>query len=210
VNNSVGAVSSLLHSCLHYTDQIGESDRADAENALAISIRRLHGLNEFMRGYADIVRIPDPTLREGDILEAARSCAELFQAECAAKEIAWKWEIPGNRPPVRFDRIQMEQVFLNIFKNAVEAIGSRGTITVRLRRANGGYSLEIENTGKGIPGEVRMHLFTPFFTTKENGRGIGLTVVREILTRHGFEFGLESDPGGPARFFLVFPGPDAG
>ncbi len=204
VNNSVGAVSSLLNSCLHYTGQIGESDRADAENALAISIRRLAGLNEFMRGYADIVRIPDPTVREHDIIATARSCAELFRTECVSKEIAWAWDIPEHYPMVRIDRIQMEQVFMNIFKNALEAIGSRGMITVRMRRRNDKFSLEIENTGKGIPDEVRINLFTPFFTTKENGRGIGLTIIREILTRHGFEFSLEGSPKGPTRFTMGF------
>jgi nitrogen fixation/metabolism regulation signal transduction histidine kinase len=205
VNNSVGAVSSLLTSCLHYTGQIGEDDRADAENALHLSIRRLAGLNEFMRGYADIVRIPDPTVREQDIIQTALSCAELFRTECTQKEITWIWEIPEYYPLVRIDRIQMEQVFVNVFKNALEAIGARGTITVRFRPRNGGYSLVVEDTGKGLPDEVRMNLFTPFFTTKENGRGIGLTVVREILTRHGFEFGLESSPGGPTQFSIVFP-----
>lgn len=205
VNNSVGAVSSLLNSCLRYTAQIGEKDRTDAENALAISIRRLASLNEFMRGYADIVRIPDPSVRVQDIIQTARSCAELFQVECAQKEIAWVWNIPEHYPMIRFDRIQMEQVFVNIFKNAVEAIGSRGRVTVRLQRRNNKYFLEVEDTGKGIPDDVRMNLFTPFFTTKENGRGIGLTIVREILTRHGFEFGLDGAPNGPTQFSIIFP-----
>ncbi|MBL8190778.1 MAG: histidine kinase, partial [Acidobacteria bacterium] len=62
----------------------------------------------------------------------------------------------------------------------------------------------IEDTGGGIPPSVRANLFTPFFSTKENGQGIGLTLVQEILDSHGFEFSLESLPNEPTRFTIFF------
>lgn len=62
----------------------------------------------------------------------------------------------------------------------------------------------VEDTGPGIPPDVQANLFTPFFSTKENGRGIGLTMVREILARHGFRFALESAPGARTRFTIQF------
>ena len=79
---------------------------------------------------------------------------------------------------------------------------TRGTVTVRLTRANGRLRLTIEDTGPGIPPDVRDQLFTPFFTTKPHGQGIGLTMVQEILSNHGFEFSLDSAPGGPTRFTI--------
>jgi nitrogen fixation/metabolism regulation signal transduction histidine kinase len=79
---------------------------------------------------------------------------------------------------------------------------TRGTVTVRLRRANGRLRLTIEDTGSGIRPDARDQLFTPFFTTKPHGQGIGLTMVQEILSNHGFEFSLDSAADGPTRFTI--------
>ena len=64
--------------------------------------------------------------------------------------------------------------------------------------------MSVEDTGSGITEEAGRHLFTPFFSTKENGQGIGLTLVQEILTQHSFEFSLESTAGQPTRFTIIF------
>jgi signal transduction histidine kinase len=74
-----------------------------------------------------------------------------------------------------------------------------------VRTGNAGASpfIEIEDSGPGAPDAVRAQLFTPFFTTKQNGQGIGLTLVQEILRRHGFDFDLDAPAGGPARFRIV-------
>jgi len=63
--------------------------------------------------------------------------------------------------------------------------------------------IEIEDTGPGLSDEVRTHLFTPFFSTKDGGQGIGLTMVQEILAGHGFPFALEGPPGGPTTFTVM-------
>ena len=102
------------------------------------------------------------------------------------------------------DKSQMEQVFINIIKNSMEAIGSDGTITVRGGSDKLKYFLTIEDTGGGISEEVRKNLFTPFFSTKDFGQGIGLTLVQEILNRHNFDFSLEGKPGLPTRFTIYF------
>jgi len=102
------------------------------------------------------------------------------------------------------DKNQMEQVFVNICKNALEAIGENGAITVRMGKKGGRSFVIIEDTGGGLTPEVRAHLFTPFFSTKENGQGIGLTMIQEILSQHKFEFFLDSQPGEPTRFAIYF------
>lgn len=204
VNNSVGAVNSLLQSCLFYKEQIGNDDREDYETAVNVSISRLDNLNTFMKSYADIVKLPKPTFKNCHVEELVRNCAELFRKESEEKKITWEWFLEEKLPPVKADRTQMEQVFLNIFKNAIEAIGVGGVITVRTGNSRDKYHIIVEDTGPGIPEEVRQHLFTPFYSTKDNGQGIGLTLVQEILNRHQFEFSLESTPGGPTQFFIRF------
>jgi signal transduction histidine kinase len=129
----------------------------------------------------------------------------LFKADFARRNIRLLWHIEEDiLPAVYMDRDQMEQVLTNILKNAMEAIGQNGTITIRLTMQGKKLALSIEDTGEGIPAEVKANLFTPFFSTKENGQGIGLTLIQEILTRHGFTFSLDSVPGENTRFAIVF------
>ncbi len=208
VNNSLGAANSLLHSCLHYGQQLRAEDRADFETALTVAIARTDHLNAFMKGFADILRLPPPRRAFGDVRVPLKNIARLLHAELARRRIALSWEDgagAGAEPdPVLMDAQQMEQVFLNVLKNAMEAIGSDGTITIRLGRTNGRNAVSIEDTGPGITEEVRVQLFTPFFSTKENGQGIGLTLVQEILRQHNFEFSLESAPGEQTRFVMYY------
>ena len=202
VNNSVASANSLLHSCLNYKDQLRIEDRRDYEAALAVVIARTEQLNAFMKSFADVVRLPKPQLQPCDVRELLESISLLMRAESSHRQIEWKWELKASLDAVSMDRGQMEQVFLNIVKNAVEAIGERGTITIRSGNRGGRRFVEIEDTGCGISPQVRANLFTPFFSTKEHGQGIGLTLIEEILDQHRFEFVLEGQPGGPTRFTI--------
>lgn len=202
VNNSIGAANSLLHSCLHYAAQIKREDRADFETALRVIIGRTEQLNTFMRNFADVFRLPPPRLQPCDTGQLLAEVATLFKAECERRRIALRLEIGEGSELIPMDRGQMEQVFVNILQNAVEAIGADGVISLRLHRELEQSWVVIEDTGGGIAPAARAHLFTPFFSTKEHGQGIGLTLVQEILEQHGFEFSLDSQPGQPTRFTI--------
>jgi len=204
VNNSIGAVNSLLHSFLNYKTQLRDSDRQDYETALQVAIARTEHLNAFMKSFADVVRLPLPQRQPCDVHELLRNIALLMSAESQKRRIVWKWEIEAPLEPVLMDKNQMEQVFVNICKNALEAIGENGAITIRMGKKGGKNFVIIEDTGAGLTPEVRAHLFTPFFSTKENGQGIGLTMIQEILTQHRFEFSLDSQPGQTTQFIIYF------
>ena len=132
----------------------------------------------------------------------------LLSATPDAARVTWRWEL--DRPSVRvdIDRGQMEQALLNVLKNAVEAIEGEGTITVAgdVRRRSG-RRLTVEDTGAGITAEAQSNLFTPFFSTKPQGEGIGLTLVQEILAGHGFHYALERTPWNTTRFTIVLGSP---
>ncbi|HSB16439.1 MAG TPA: ATP-binding protein [Bryobacteraceae bacterium] len=204
INNSVGASNSLLQSCLNYKDQLQPEDREDFEMALSVAISRAHHLNAFVRSYADIIRLPQPELRPCDVKTLLEDIAVLMRAECHEKGITWKWQIEDAVGLVPIDKNQMEQVFVNILRNSIEAIDENGVITIRMGKRSGRTFVAVEDTGRGITPEIRANLFTPFFSTKENGRGIGLTMIQEILTRHGFNFSLDGQPGRPTEFCIYF------
>jgi signal transduction histidine kinase len=169
--------------------------------ALGIAGDRLERLNTFMRGFADVVRMPPPVKRPADVGRLLDACIRLVQAQADRPRIVWVREGDGNPGALDMDEAQMEQALINVLKNAVEALPAEGgRITIRSGLRAGSAFIEIEDSGPGIPVEARPHLFTPFFTTKQNGQGIGLTMVQEILRRHGFGYTLDGPPGGPTRF----------
>lgn len=206
VNNTVGASNSLLNSCLSYADQLAPDDRTDFERALGVVIGRTAQLNAFMRSFADVVRLRPPVRRDVDLGELVADVAALARAQAVPLAIEVRVEIEGRLAPVSIDRAQIEQALVNIAKNGLEAIGRDGTLTFRLFSRDGVRVLEVEDTGSGISPSAREQLFTPFFSTKEGGQGIGLTLVQEILVNHDLDYALEGPSGGPTRFTIIFGG----
>ena len=204
VNNSIGAVHSLLHSCLHYKSQLRADDRHDYENALHVAMARTEHLSGFMRGFAEVVKIPPPRRQPVEMHLLLEKIATLFHAESHKRRIRWVWKIEKEREPLAVDAVQMEQALVNIIKNAMEAIGTDGVIAVHMGRRGPRRFLAIEDSGAGIPQEVQAQLFTPFFSTKSGGQGLGLTVIQEILSNHQFDFALESKPPHPTTFTILF------
>jgi nitrogen fixation/metabolism regulation signal transduction histidine kinase len=203
VNNSAGAVGSLLNSCLNYAAQLRSEDRGDFEMAMQVAIDRTADLNAFMKGFADVIRLPDPQPQPVDLRRLLEEIQLLMRAESEARDIEWRWEIDAEPGLISMDKSQMEQVFVNVIKNAIEAIDQEGRVTLRFDEHSGDPRIAIEDSGTGIDAEVQSQLFTPFFSTKDQGQGLGLTMVAEILSRHRFEFCLDRRED-VTRFEIVF------
>jgi two-component system, NtrC family, nitrogen regulation sensor histidine kinase NtrY len=204
VNNSTGAVNSLLHSCLNYSHQLRPEDREDFETALRVVISRTAQLNSFMRSFADVVRLPLPAFAPCGIRPLLEDTALLMREEMQKAGVQVEWDFAAPQLSVDMDRAQMEQALVNIFKNALEAMPGGGKLTIRTGIRDERKCVSIEDTGCGMSAEVQANLFVPFFSTKANGQGIGLTLVQEILSHHHFDFALESKPDGPTRFTIYF------
>ena len=204
VNNSVGAVRSLLESLGHYAGQVGETDRSEFRGALDVAVGRMNNLNGFMRGFSEVVRLPAPELRACAIATLVDDILVLLRPQLDQRRITASWDARDEIEPVLADKNQMEQVLVNVFKNAMEAIGEDGRIGVRYVRNGARPVLTIRDTGKGLTTDARAKLFTPFYSTKRDGRGLGLTVIREILAQHRFEYSLEPLPERGAEFRIGF------
>jgi two-component system, NtrC family, nitrogen regulation sensor histidine kinase NtrY len=212
INNSVGAVGSLLDSFRGYAGDLGGEDRDDFLQAITVAITRLENLRAFMNGFAEVVRLPPPDRRATHLKQLLDEILLLWRPELDRRRIRVTWERAEPLPPIELDRNQIEQVLVNVLKNAVESIGEDGAIALSLgweagRNGSAPRSrpvLAIEDSGSGIPEDVQPLLFTPFFSTKKNGRGLGLTLVQEILSAHGFEFSLGQGKGGGAEFRVGF------
>lgn len=202
VNNSIGAINSILESVLNYKNQLEPTDQSDYENALEVAIERNDRLNYFMRNFADVIRLPLPKLEQYDLNQLIASILVLFHAQAKWQQIDLVFEKTDQPFYVNMDVAQMEQVLVNITKNAIESIEKTGAIAFEINPK--AKQLMISDTGKGISKELEPLLFTPFFSTKSTGQGIGLTLIRDILMNHGFAFSLETVRKGRTEFCLTF------
>jgi signal transduction histidine kinase len=204
VNNSVGAVRSLLESCGGYADRLEPRERTDYEHALDVAKTRLLHLNTFMNGLASVVRVPPPERRPCDVVALLRDLELLLGPELEKLRIRVRWKTDDPLDDVSADKNQLEQVLVNVLRNAVQAIGEEGEIVLASGRDNGRRWLAVRDSGPGIGDDLREGLFTPFFSTKRDGQGVGLTLAQEILSQHGFEFSLDNHPAGGAEFRIRF------
>ena len=189
VNNTIGPVNSIIQSTLK-SDSLWSHHNSDFQEALQVAMDRNQNLNLFMRNFADLVKLPEPTKKEVQMNNFLKSVYTLMEAQAREKEIQLVLQIPEQPFFITADVQQMEQALINIVKNAIEAIGFGGVVTLALDAET--KQLSVRDTGVGLTNMQSEQLFIPFFSTKKDGQGIGLTLVREILNNHGYAFSLKT------------------
>ncbi len=195
VNNTVAGITSSLDTALSALEEIDETE--DICDVMQVCIERCYKMSNFIVRFADVVKIPDPVLNWVDLNDLAR----FMESSCLERGISLKIELTADLPLVWVDASLFEQVLVNILKNAAESIGTEGEIRVRTFFPLG---IEVIDNGPGITREAEQKLFTPFFSTKPNGQGIGLILIREILKRHHCNFSLRTGSDGLTRFRISF------
>ncbi|WP_132051963.1 sensor histidine kinase [Pseudocnuella soli] len=199
VNNTVGPVNSIVQSTLKAATFAPEQTGM-MQHALQVAINRNNNLNGFMRNFADLVKLPHPNRKKVDAHQLVRNVCDLFAVRAAEYNIQFNYELDETPLLIHADDQQLEQALINIVKNAMESIGSNGTITVQTITAQ--CILRIIDSGKGISEVDADHLFSPFFSTKRDGQGIGLMLIKEILRNHDFPFSLRTIEPGKTVFTI--------
>jgi nitrogen fixation/metabolism regulation signal transduction histidine kinase len=186
VNNAVGAINSVMQSVLSMDSQFEKDIREDVVLALEASIKRNQSMSSFMANFADLVKIPEPVIKDCDVKSILINVIKLFDSECQHRNI----EIILNLDEliIQADAAQIEHVIHNIIKNSVEAITQNGKIIINLNSEE--QFLSIQDSGIGFDEITQQKLFTPFYSSKKSGQGIGLTLIREVLNNHEFSFNL--------------------
>lgn len=207
VNNSTAGITSTLDT----VEQVlaSEQGMGDICEMMRICTDRCYSMSQFITRFADVVKIPDPTLQSASLSELAVTCKRFMEGMCNERGIALRLECDTEMGLVNMDVSLMEQVLVNIIKNAVESIeladekeeSCRGEVTVRTVAP---ATIEVIDNGPGISKEAEAKLFSPFFSTKPHGQGIGLIFIREVLNRHGCTFSLRTYSDGLTRFRIMF------
>lgn len=201
VNNTVAGITSALEAVDDALMDLEETE--DIREVMKVCVERGYRMSRFITNFADVVKIPEPQLQEVSLNGKVEACKRFMENLCGERQIRLHLDLCEEAPVVRMDTILFEQVLLNIIKNAAESIGEYGDI--HIRTAASPAVLEVCDTGSGISKDVESKLFTPFFSTKPNGQGIGLVFIREVLMNHKCTFSLRTYADGITRFRIVFP-----
>ena len=200
VNNSVAGITSTLDTIDDALQTIDDTE--DIREVMKVCVERSYSMSRFITNFADVVKIPEPQKEEVYLNDRVTACKIFMENLCQNRDIDLHLELCEENPVVSMDTSLFEQVLINIIKNATESIDTNGKIFIRTSASP--LMLEIGDTGKGISKEVEAKLFTPFFSTKPNGQGIGLIFIREVLMKHGYTFSLRTYPDGITRFRICF------
>ena len=158
----------------------------------------------------DFSRQREVRLEPTSINHNLRHVAELVQYQARQKNIEIVFELDPDEPYILGDHFQMEQLFLNLVLNALQAMPESGTVRLRTVKRDDRVVAEVRDTGTGIPAEIQDRIFDPFFTTREpdEGTGLGLAVSDTIIAAHGGFLEMESTVGVGSTFRVSFPAVD--
>lgn len=203
VNNTTAGITSTLDTVEQALS--GEEGMGDVCDVMRVCIERCFSMSRFITRFADVVKIPEPNLIVTDLNDLVFTCKRFMEGMCIDRNITLRMEIDENLDSVKLDVSLFEQVLVNIIKNAAESIDKDGEIIIRTLTP---ATIEVVDNGRGISKEAEAKLFSPFFSTKPNGQGIGLIFIREVLMRHRCTFSLRTYADGLTRFRILFQNTD--
>lgn len=202
IMNSLTPIISLADTLCEGVEQ-DTLEHDDLLMALQAINRRSNGLLQFVENYRKLQRISKPQFEDVRIGDLVADLQHLYP------DSIFHYEIENEDQRLQMDRSQIEQVLINLLKNALEAVENEEIpyirLTTHLSSNKRDFIISITDNGKGILPEVMERIFVPFFTTKTSGSGIGLSICKQIVTLHGGTITASSKPGDKTTFSVVLP-----
>uniref|UniRef100_UPI004047102C sensor histidine kinase n=1 Tax=Roseivirga sp. TaxID=1964215 RepID=UPI004047102C len=216
IMNSIAPISSLTStlsevlkedvSKLNGQNVIGDESLEDLTEGLSTISGRSEGLINFVNAYRDYTNLPEPVKRQTDLNQLIQNTTSLLKNDFHKAKI--QLEIESDHEPIllNIDYQLIEQVLINILKNALEVVENQenGTVKVQLFRNQEEVCVSIRDNGSGITDEAKEKIFMPFFSTKNRGSGIGLSLSKQIMQLHGGDIQLETELGNGSTFNMIF------
>lgn len=211
LNNPINNIVITAESLKEDFSTLNQEEAQDLIHDILVESQRA---SEIVRNLLDFSRSEKPVSEPVNIAHILRDTLKLVQNQLTLSGVEVERDVPADLPIIHGNPKALQQIFLNLFINAIQAMKDGGILSVRARTENGGQWLKVEvaDTGIGIDPEDLPHIFEPFYTTKEVGRGtgLGLSVSYSIAQKHGGHIEVKSRKGAGATFTLVLPVEDEG
>ena len=215
IMNSITPVNSLTNTIIRLLEQDGQPKRPEDIDAaiLANALEGLHsiekrnkGLIGFVQSYRSLTRIHKPAYTQFSVTSLFQRISQLARHDVEEASIQLSLMVKGDDLNITADEKLVEQILINLINNAVYALSAAINPVIRLMAGmeRDEFVIEVHDNGPGIPDEIIGNIFVPFFTTKDDGSGIGLSLSRQIMRLHGGSVSVRSKPGDTV-FSLRFP-----
>ena len=225
IAHELGNPLGIMITSLEFVRQSLQQSHSELEGHLEVIQQNVVRMHELLTSLSDMSGLGRFRLEREDIRKAVIPVLSFVGKMAEKSGITVKSDLALNCPPCLIDVRQLRQVFLNLLKNAMEAMPKGGTITVRCgyrpglpvpARQTGGISanegsvtVEVEDTGIGVPSRDLETIFKPFYSTKQKGMGLGLSLCKGIIEKHGGSIRVESQEGKGSRFIVEIPSDQA-
>lgn len=216
IMNSVTPISSLSEAIndilqdetgkVRSISTIDKDDLIDLTNSVRAIENRSKGLINFVSSYKNLTRLPKPDYEDILVVELINRAISLLKNDLEKQQINLSYDIHEKDTKLNVDIKMIDQVLINIVKNAIEILGEieDPVILIQTSAKDTNVCISIKDNGPGIDEEKLEKIFIPFFTTKQNGSGIGLSLSRQIMRLHGGTISVQSEHGTGTVFTLVF------
>src|SRR5688572_7628099 len=210
LNQPLAAIATYNHSCMRML-QSGNPDSGELQQAMHICRDQAKRAGKIIQRLRDLLRPPGPAFTEQNLNELVGAVLRLAEPEARDSGISFESRLAARAPSVRADRLLIEQVALNLVRNAMEAVEAlpkeRRRITVATEvEDDGSGTLSVSDRGEGVPPEAKERLFDPFVTTKPGGLGLGLSICRSVIEAHGGRIRHQANGERGAVFSFTLPG----
>ena len=202
IMNTIAPVISLSQTLLTYPDTNKKIARG-----LQIIHAQSERLMEFTESFRHLSYLPHPQKRSYSLTEQLHNLKELLQSDCKENGITLSIQCTPSSIEIEADENQLSQVLLNLLRNAMQALEGRtdGTLAINAQKQEDHLAIEIIDNGSGIPMELHEKIFIPFFTTKSEGTGIGLSLSKQIIRQHGGHIAIKESRQGKTTFKIDLP-----
>jgi PAS domain S-box-containing protein len=208
INQPIGAAATNAQACLRFLNR-GQPDVPEAREAALEMVKDARRAADIIDRVRSLYRKGSPHQEMVDVNEVIREMVVVLHKEAARYSVDMHTELCENLPSVLADRVQLQQVLMNLMMNGIEAmqdVGMGGELSVKSQLAEGGQLLiSVSDTGVGLPTGKDAEIFNAFFTTKSQGTGLGLAITRSIVESHGGRVWATANSGRGATFQFTLP-----
>jgi len=204
IKNPLNSIAIQIHLMQRIADKAPDGLKEDMRDSVRVLKEEVDRLNNLSKEYLQITKAPPLEMKVSSLQAVLAETIELVQPLLSLSRIDLNTRLDTALPEICFDRNKMKQVFLNIINNAIDAMPRGGTLTIATAAKPSSVLISVADTGSGLPPDSREKVFQPFFSTKNNGTGLGLTLAKNIVEAHGGAIWFENRGEG-AMFCVEIP-----